>query len=81
MIGGDGADVHWDLIRTALFSVADWSVFPVQDVLGYGSDCRMNTPGIAEGNWTWQLENGQLTDDALMRLRRLTELSGRAPTG
>jgi 4-alpha-glucanotransferase len=47
-----------------------------QDVLGLGSDARMNAPGI-EGGWSWQLEPGALTDEHAARLRDLTFDSGR----
>jgi 4-alpha-glucanotransferase len=49
-----------------------------QDVLGLGSQTRMNAPGI-EGGWSWQMEAGALTADHAARLRALTEASGRLP--
>ena len=48
-----------------------------QDVLGLGSEARMNLPGTSEGNWLWQLRPGQLTARHAKRLRALTEASGR----
>jgi 4-alpha-glucanotransferase len=71
--------IHWTLIRLALMSVANQAIIPLQDVLGYGTDCRMNTPGQAEGNWDWRYQSEALTDEIGDRLRRLTELSNRAP--
>ena len=59
-LGVDGGNIHWDLIKLALSSVADVAVFPVQDILGLGNDCRMNRPGIGEGNWGWRLRSEQL---------------------
>ncbi len=50
----DDSPVHEDLIYLALSSTARLTIFPLQDVLGFGSDCRMNTPGVAEGNWKWR---------------------------
>jgi 4-alpha-glucanotransferase len=73
----DGA-VHWELIRGALASVADTAIVPVQDLLGLGSDARMNQPGIASGNWRWRLHPGQFTADVAMRLGALTETYERA---
>lgn len=70
--------IHWSLIRLALLSVANQAITPLQDVLGYGSDCRMNTPGQSDGNWGWRYEAEALTDDLRDRLRSLTELSNRA---
>src|SRR6185503_19127666 len=63
------AAVTWALIRTALSSVADTAIFPMQDLLGLGSECRMNVPGRADGNWGWRLRDGQLTRKLARRLR------------
>jgi len=73
--------IHWTLIRLALFSVANQAVIPLQDVLGYGSDCRMNTPGKSDDNWAWRYQPGVLTDEIRHRLRSLTEFSKRDPQG
>ncbi len=71
--------VQWTLIRQALLSVSNQAIIPLQDVLGYGSDCRMNTPGLSDGNWGWRYETEALTQEVRDRLRTLTELSNRAP--
>ena len=68
------------LIRLAYTAVAELAVVPAQDVLGLGSEARMNTPGLAEGNWVWRLNAGQLTDGHAERLRQLAEVSARLPT-
>ncbi|HET7294459.1 MAG TPA: 4-alpha-glucanotransferase [Vicinamibacteria bacterium] len=78
-LGTDGTEIHWVFVRAALASVADTAVVPVQDLLGLGSEARMNLPGRSGGNWRWRLEEGQLTDTLRKRLRRLTEICGRAP--
>ncbi len=70
---GIGPEVHWDLIRTAFASVATWAIVPAQDLLGLGSEARMNQPGTTSGNWRWQLRRGQLTADIARRLRVLVE--------
>ena len=54
-------------------------MIPAQDVLGLGSEGRMNTPGVRHGNWTWRLEPGQLTEELAERLREATEASRRLP--
>lgn len=72
----DGSDIAWDLIRAALESVARTAIIPIQDVLDLGSEARFNTPGVAGGNWAWKLRQLPGEEEA-MRLRRLTELSGR----
>ena len=77
-LGDDCADFAWALVRAAYTSVADTSIVPVQDILGLGSEARMNTPGDAEHNWTWRVGAGALTRAHAERLRRLAEISGRA---
>ena len=62
----------WELIRLALSSPAALAMIPLQDVLGLGSEARMNTPGEPTGNWAWRLEPGQLTDDDATLLRAAT---------
>ena len=70
----------WPLVRCALASVARLAVLPLQDLLGLGSEHRMNLPGVARGNWTWQFREEQLTPALAGRLRAMVELYGRIPT-
>jgi 4-alpha-glucanotransferase len=67
----------WALIRLALSSPARLAIMQAQDVLGLGSEARMNAPGGASGNWRWQLEAGALTPALARRLREVTEAAGR----
>jgi 4-alpha-glucanotransferase len=76
-IGMDDSEPHWGLIELALRSAGYLSLIPAQDVLGLGSDARMNMPGQAQGNWSWRLERGQLTDALARRLRERTSAAGR----
>jgi 4-alpha-glucanotransferase len=71
-LGMDGREVHWDFIRGVLASVADTAIVPAQDLLGLGSEARMNRPATLGGNWRWRLRPGQLTDAVLKRLAVLT---------
>jgi 4-alpha-glucanotransferase len=73
----DGREIHWSFIQAILTSVAEIAVVPLQDVLGLGSEARMNLPGRAKGNWRWRFEEKQLTPKLLKRLADLTEVSGR----
>jgi len=66
-------DPHWALIRLALSSPARLAMVQAQDVLGLGSEGRMNLPGIAAGAWKWKLTPGALTPDLARRLREATE--------
>jgi 4-alpha-glucanotransferase len=65
------------MIRAAYGSVADRAVVPLQDVFGLGSEARMNTPGVAEGNWTWRASLQDFRPDRAARLHRLAQLTGR----
>jgi 4-alpha-glucanotransferase len=65
--------VHWEFIRAALASVADTAIVPVQDLLGLGSEARMNRPGTASGNWRWRLVPGQLARRTAQRLAVMAE--------
>ncbi len=69
----------WALIRLALTSPARVCMLQAQDVLGLGSDARMNNPVRRGGNWRWQLEPGALTDPLARRLRDATAAAGRLP--
>ncbi|MGA2647228.1 MAG: 4-alpha-glucanotransferase [Candidatus Sulfotelmatobacter sp.] len=69
--------VNWVFIRTVLASVAEVAVIPLQDVLGLGSDARMNLPGTVSGNWKWRYKPGALTRDQSERLRTMTLLYDR----
>ena len=76
-LGDDCRDFSWALIRAAYTSVADTAIVPIQDVLGLGSEARMNTPGDPLHNWRWRLAAGTLARDLAERLRRLAEITGR----
>jgi len=73
----DGREFNWDMIRLALSSVPNTAIVPLQDVLGLGSEARMNYPSRASGNWRWRYLPGALTDGYARRLGELTELYGR----
>jgi 4-alpha-glucanotransferase len=68
---------HWSLVELTLRSPARLAIVQAQDVLGLGSEARMNTPGRPKGNWGWRLEPGQLTEEHAARLRAITERARR----
>lgn len=78
-MGVDGREVHWDFIRLALASVARTAIIPLADVLGLGSEARMNVPARESGNWTWRYRAGDLTTEVRARLAEMTALYGRDP--
>ena len=67
----------WPMIRTALASVSHMAIIPMQDVLALGRGQRMNTPGIADGNWSWRFTWDQLSPDLTERLMRMAKSYGR----
>ena len=69
---------HWAAIRALSQSVADWVIFPLQDVLGLGSEHRMNTPG-SQQCWTWRFTWDMVGADTAGRLARISAAYGRAP--
>ena len=73
----DGSNIHWDFIRTALGSTARYAIFPLQDLFGFGSDCRMNTPGAAAGNWAWRYTSDRLSPELAEALKTISEVYGR----
>jgi 4-alpha-glucanotransferase len=75
----DGRTIQWDFIRAVLASVANTAIVPMQDVLGLGSEARMNLPNTTEGNWMWRLKPDALTAELAAKLQKLTELYGRIP--
>lgn len=77
-LGSDGREIHWDMIAAVFRSAADTAIVPAQDLLGLGSEARMNRPGEPAGNWEWRLRPGALTEEIAARLRALTVSSGRA---
>lgn len=78
-LGADGQEIHWDLIRLAAGSAAQAMVVPLQDVLGLGTEARMNRPGSPLGNWRWRFTADQLTPEREARMLKLCETTGRAP--
>jgi 4-alpha-glucanotransferase len=70
--GLDPAEPNWSLIDVAMRSRATLAVVPLQDVLGLGSEARMNRPGQALGNWRWRVEGDALTAELAARLAEVT---------
>jgi 4-alpha-glucanotransferase len=69
----------WGLIRLAFASPARLAMIQAQDVLGLGSETRMNDPARIGRNWRWQMERGALTPALARRLREVTAEAGRLP--
>jgi 4-alpha-glucanotransferase len=59
--------------------VADTAVVPLQEVLGLGTEARMNYPSRLGGTWSWRFRNEDLTPGIRRRLLKLTRTYGRCP--
>ena len=79
-VPGVDRDPVGELLRVAWASVADFAIAPLQDVLGLGTEARMNLPGTETGNWSWRFTADMLDPDRLERLAELTATYGRRPT-
>ena len=73
----DGNNIHWDMIRCAMSSIAQYAIYPMQDLLGFGSDCRMNTPSTPSGNWTFRVRGEHFNSGLAAYLKTMTKLFGR----
>jgi 4-alpha-glucanotransferase len=76
-LGFENEEINWVFIRAVFGSVASIAVVPLQDVLGLGSEARMNLPGTIQGNWTWRYSREALTEEIRDRLRALTRIYDR----
>lgn len=71
------SDFHLRIIREAMATIADLVIIPVQDILGYDSKFRMNTPGTIDNNWIWKLTSGALNSDNMEKIKRMAHLFSR----
>jgi len=75
--GADREEINWKMIRRAFSSVADLAIIPFQDILGLGSEARMNVPGQGVGQWEWRLDPKMLTNELARQLAQMTQEYGR----
>jgi len=80
-LGEDGSPVHRRFIRVLLESASGAVIFPLQDVLGLGSEARMNHPGRPEGNWQWRFRWEDLSEEIRRMMAELTTAAGRTHGG
>lgn len=74
-----GTDDHWGMMRALWGSAARLTIVQAQDILGLGSEARMNIPSTAGGNWRWRALPGSFTPELARRLRHCMKLYGRSP--
>ena len=79
-VGRASDGINWALIRAAQASVANFSIVPLQDVLGLGSEGRLNVPSVKTGNFRWRFQPSVLTPELAGRLASLAEVTDRQPT-
>ena len=75
----DGNDINWTMISALSASAAHIVIFPLQDIIGLGSEHRMNFPGTSDGNWGWRFAWDQLNSDCAERLSTVTTKNKRNP--
>ncbi len=76
-VGGRGDDTVVCIMRTVLMSVANTVILPLQDLIGSGSEARMNVPGNAFGNWGWRFTWDMIAHDLAGQVREQIECYGR----
>ena len=75
--GGDGSKIHESFIHSLYTSGSSAAIVPVQDILGLGSEARMNTPGVSSGSWRWRLDSTEALQGAMRALGALTQSTER----
>lgn len=73
----NGREIHWDMIRAIESSVAALAIAPMQDLLGLGSEARMNLPATTGSNWQWRMTGDAFDDSIVGKLAEMTQLYGR----
>jgi 4-alpha-glucanotransferase len=76
LANGD-SEMNWTMIRALMMSVAETVLVPLQDILGLGSEARMNTPATSRGNWRWRCLPAALTDELAERMALMADLYDR----
>ena len=74
---GEEAGVEWEFIHSAISSVADTAIIPMQDYLGLGKEARINMPSTLGGNWEWRMKKGACTKALAAKIGKLCKLYGR----
>jgi 4-alpha-glucanotransferase len=78
-LGANEHNAPWAFMRAAITSIARYAIIPLQDVLGLGSEGRMNTPSRCHDNWEWRFRPGDTSQELAEALAALTDVSDRDP--
>jgi 4-alpha-glucanotransferase len=65
------------LLNVLWESEAGLVIVPLQDLLGLGTEARMNVPGLADGNWGWRCTESMLRPEVFHSLKQMTASSNR----
>ncbi len=76
----DPAELPQCIVRMTLESRANLAMIPFQDLLGLGTEARMNTPGVSAGNWRWRFSWDEVDETLASNMRRLIEETHRQGT-
>ena len=68
---------NWGMMRAAWSSVADMAIVPMQDILGLGSEARINTPSTIGENWKWRATADQIDNSIAKKLRKCMKMYAR----
>lgn len=69
--------INWGMIRGGMCSPAGIFIAQMQDVLGLSAEGRVNTPGVASGNWQWRMLPHECSAALAEKLREYTRMYGR----
>lgn len=73
----DGQEINWVFVRTALSSVADTTIIPMQDYLGLGNEARINMPSSLGKNWEWRMKKDACSKELAKKIYQMTKMYGR----
>jgi len=70
--------MHFHIIKSALMTISNLVIIPMQDLLGFGAAFRMNTPGTVSSNWGWKLKSDEINSELAEKFLKTLKLYGRA---
>ena len=73
----EGEELNWSMMNALWGSVADLAIVQAQDILGLGSEARMNEPSTVGSNWLWRAKEGVFTQELAEKIRRKMKIYGR----
>lgn len=65
---------NWGMMKAVWASISDTAIVTMQDLLGLGSEARMNFPSTTVNNWQWRAKEGYLSNELAQKLEYYTRL-------